>query len=248
MTRASRTVQVLIGAAVLCALWQIIGQTKLLGLSFPSLTTVVGALFAPSRAPLFLGAISATAFSACLGLLIGGIAGLFLAGGRQTLKSTRPGLDRLAALIHAIPHIAIAPVMIIVFGRESAPIAVASIAAFFPVYAASTTAFAAAAQSHQDLFSVLGSSRLNRLLRLDLPTAVPGLAEALKLAAPSAVLGAVVGEWFGAPRGVGLLILSSAENYDVPLLWAAALLSTFMALVVFGFFAFLQQAAIRSFT
>jgi ABC-type nitrate/sulfonate/bicarbonate transport system, permease component len=238
----------LIGVVVLCVLWQILGQTNALGPSFPSLTTVFGTLFAPAQSALFLNAASATAFSACIGLLVGGGAGVVIAGLRQTLISTRPGFDRLAALLHAIPYIAIAPVAIIVFGREQAPAAVASLACFFPVYAGSTVAFAAAAQRHQDLFTVLGSSRMARLVKLDLPAAIPGMADALKLAAPSAVLGAVVGEWFGAPNGVGLLILSSAQNYNIPLLWSAAILSTVMAIIGFALFAVLQHAAMRRFT
>ncbi|MCZ9884927.1 ABC transporter permease [Arthrobacter sp. B2a2-09] len=248
MKRSLRLIQSIAGAVILCALWEVLGQTKVLGPSLPALSTVLGTLFAPNRAKLFTTAISATALSAALGLLIGGGSGALIAGARQTISWTRPGLDRFAALIHAIPQVAIAPVMVIVFGRAGSPIAVAAIAAFFPAYAASTRAFAAAAQSHQDLFTVLGSSRSARLLRLDLPAALPGLADALKLAAPGAVLGAVLGEWFGAPKGVGILILSSSQNYDIPLLWAGALVSTLMALVGFGVFAAVQNAATRRLT
>lgn len=248
MTRATRPVQVVLSAVVLCALWQIVGQLGLLGPSFPALTTVAGLFLSPARTPLLLDAIAATSASAVAGLTIGAAIGMSIAGVRQALPVTRMGLDRLAALMHAVPQIAIAPVMIIVFGREGAPIAVASVASFFFVYAGSTVAFATATQTHQDLFSVLGSKRADRFLRLEVPAATPGLADALKLAAPSAVLGAVIGEWFGAPRGVGLLILSSAYNYDIPLLWAAAILSALMAMVGFALFAAIQHVAARRLT
>lgn len=247
MKAGARGLQIAVGAAVLCVLWEVLGRFHVLGPAFPALSTVVSTILAPYRSGLLLSAVGATAVSAALGLLIGGGLGAAIAAVRQTLISVRPGLDRFAALVHAIPQVAIAPVLIVLVGRENAPIAVASIAAFFPAYAASTRAFAAAAQTAQDLFTVLGSSRRSRLLRLDLPAAFPGLADALKLAAPGAVLGAVLGEWFGAPRGVGLIILSSSQNYDIPLLWAGALLSTLMAMVGFGIFALLQQLATRRF-
>jgi NitT/TauT family transport system permease protein len=243
----SRTTQIVVSAIVLCALWEIVGRLALVGNSFPALSTVLTTLIDPIRTSLFLRAIGATATSAMVGLLLGAGSGIGIAALRQTFLATRPGLDRFAALIHALPQIAIAPVMMVLVGRENAPIAISAIAAFFPAYAASTRAFAAATQVHQDLFTVLGSSRGDRLRRLDLPTALPGLGEALKLAAPSAVLGAVLGEWFGAPRGVGLIILSSSQNYDIPLLWAAALLSTVMAMVGFGVFATLQKTLTRRF-
>lgn len=247
MSVAARAFRALAGALVLCGLWQVAGQTGALGPSFPALSQVAATLLSPGYSTLFLGAIASTALSACLGLVIGGGLAVVVAGVRQTLASTRAGLDRLAALLHAIPYIAIAPVMIIVFGRDTAPTAVAALASFFPVYAGSTVAFAAAPQTHEDLFSIFGSSRTTRLMMLHAPTALPGLAGALKLAAPSAVLGAVIGEWFGAPQGIGLLILSSAQNYNVSLLWAAAVLSTLMAMIGFVLFAGVQSAAVRRF-
>mgnify|MGYP005814451491 CR=1 FL=1 len=247
MKSASHTLQMAAGAVILCVLWEAVGRLHLAGPALPALSTVLATLVAPHRTGLFLGALKATTRSAGLGLLIGGGAGVIIAAVRQTLPSTRPGLDRLAALMHAIPQVAIAPVLVILLGRANAPIAVASIAAFFPAYAASTSAFGVAASTHQDLFTVLGSSRSSRLLRLDLPAALPGLADALKLAAPGAVLGAVLGEWFGAPRGVGLIILSSSQNYEISLLWAAAVLSTLMAMVAFGVFGVLQRVAARRF-
>lgn len=248
MTVSSRTLQVVLGAVLLLVLWEVTGRLQLLGMSFPAFTTVVAELFAPHRRVLFGGAIGATASSAALGMLIGGGSGILIAATRQAIRITRPGLDRLAATIHAIPQIGIAPVLIIIFGRSDAPIAVSSIAAFFPAYAAATRAFASAAAAHHDLFTVLGSSRVHRLVRLEFPAALPGLADAARLAAPGAVLGAVLGEWFGAPRGVGLLILSSSQNYDIPLLWASATISALLAMIGFAVFTALQVAAARRFS
>jgi len=247
MRRNRQTLPIAIGAIVLVALWEIIGRTQFFGTTFPPLSKVYEVLASGQRQRLFLTAIGATASSAGLGLLIGGGIAILFAATRQAVLVTRPGLDRLAAAIHAIPQIGIAPVMIIILGRENAPIAVACIATFFPAYAAATRAFSAAASAHQDLFTALGSSRMDRLTRLELPAALPGLFDALRLAAPGAVLGAVLGEWFGAPRGVGLIILSSSQNFDIPMLWAAAVLATLMAMIGFGFFTIVQKAAARRF-
>lgn len=199
------------------------------------------------RHRLFSNAIVATTRSAVLGLVIGGGIGIVNAAIRQIVMLMRPGLDRLAAAIYATPQIGIAPVLVIILGRENAPIAVAAIASFFPAYAAATRAFSVAATSHQDLFTALGSNRIDRLCRLELPAAFPGLADALRLAAPGAVLGAVLGEWFGAPRGVGLIILSSSQNYDISQLWASALIATLMSMAGFTLFSLLQRAAVRRF-
>ena len=199
MRRNRQTLPIAIGAIVLVALWEIIGRTQFFGTTFPPLSKVFEVLISGQRQRLFLTAIGATASSAGLGLLIGGGIAILFAATRQAVAITRPGLDRLAAAIHAIPQIGIAPVMIIMLGRENAPIAVACIATFFPAYAAATRAFSAAASAHQDLFTALGSSRMDRLARLELPAALPGLFDALTLAAPGAVLfGALLGGWVGA--------------------------------------------------
>lgn len=236
------------GAILMCLLWEVFGRTHFFGPTFPPLSEIFGVLISEGRHQLFYEAIVATARSSTFGMLIGGGIAISMAAMRQTLHPTRSGFDRLAAAIHATPQIGIAPVMVILLGREQAPIAVASIAAFFPAYAAATRAFNVAAASHQDLFTVLGSSRVDRLLRLELLAACPGLADALRLAAPGAVLGAVLGEWFGAPRGVGLLILSSSQNYNIPLLWASAVLATLMSMVGFAIFSLLQKAAVSRFS
>jgi len=247
MKRSTHAIPIAVGAVVLIGLWELIGRTQFFGMTFPPLSEVFATLLSGQRQRLFTTAIGATASSAALGLLIGGGCAILIAATRQTLTPTRPGLDRFAAAIHAIPQIGIAPVLVIVLGRENAPVAVASIATFFPAYAAATLAFSAAAAAHQDLFTALGSNRMDRLLRLELPAALPGLFDALRLAAPGAVLGAVLGEWFGAPRGIGLIILSSSQNFDIPVLWASAVLATLMAMIGFGFFTMVQRAAARRF-
>jgi ABC-type nitrate/sulfonate/bicarbonate transport system permease component len=48
------------------------------------------------------------------------------------------------------------------------------------------------------------------------------------------VLGAVLGEWFGAPRGLGVLIVSAMQNYQINLLWAAAMLAALVSMISFG--------------
>lgn len=246
--RNARALQFLLGAVALLAIWELVGRLELFGPTWPTLTAVLAEIYAPGRAEFFAMAAYSTAWSAAGGLLIGGAAALLLATLRQVVRVLAGGLDRFAATLHAVPHIAIAPVLIVSLGRAEAPMAIAALAAFFPAYVASAAAFSASAGVRNDLFSVLGSGRLQRLMRLQIPTALPGLLDALRLGAPGALLGAILGEWFGAPSGVGLVIVSSAQNFQIEQLWAAALLATVMSIVAFGFFSLLQHAARRRLT
>ncbi|MET1044964.1 MAG: ABC transporter permease subunit, partial [Microbacteriaceae bacterium] len=107
---------------------------------------------------------------------------------------------------------------------------------------------AGASATHQDVFSVFGSARSTTLLRLQIPVSLPTVFDGLALAAPTAILGATIGEWFGAPRGLGVLIVSAMQNYQVLLLWAAALTAALLSLAAYLVAVRLQSGAVRRFT
>ena len=70
---------------------------------------------------------------------------------------------------------------------------------------------------------------------------MPAFVDGLRLAAPGAVLGAILGEWFGAPRGLGLLIVSAMQNFQIALLWSAALLAATVSILAFVAFGALER-------
>jgi len=78
-------------------------------------------------------------------------------------------------------------------------------------------------------------------LHLDLPAALPAIVTSMKLAVPAALIGAIIGEWFGAPRGLGLLILNAMQNFQVPLLWSAVLLTAMVSLSLFSVLTLLER-------
>ncbi|MHB1783331.1 MAG: ABC transporter permease [Acidimicrobiales bacterium] len=245
--RTSTALQYAVGTALLLALWQVFGATAAFGQTVPSLASVLAALGNATERPILFPAVGATVLSALAGLAIGGGGALLAAAVRHSVQFAREGIDRSAATVHAIPAIGVAPVLALAVGRSTTPVALAALATFFPVYITASAALGAAQSAHQDVFSVLGASRLQRLRRLQLPAAVPGLLDALRLGAPGAVLGAVLGEWFGAPRGLGLVIISSAQNYQIVQMWAASLLTTLLSLVAFAGASALQIVTRRRF-
>jgi ABC-type nitrate/sulfonate/bicarbonate transport system permease component len=230
------------GLALFLIAWQWIGSQRLLGSTWPAFDVVVAYLFDPSRRGLFMRAVAASFQSAGIGFLIGCLAGLLFAAIARMWPTMRPGADHTTAVIHAIPQVALAPVFIIVSGPEAAPAAIAALNVFFIVYVAASSGFAAATRAHHDLLTVLGASALGRMWRLDLPAALPSLASGLKLAVPAALVGTLIGEWFGAPRGLGVLILNAMENFQIPLLWSAVLLTLCASLLLYAASGLLERA------
>ncbi len=79
------------------------------------------------------------------------------------------------------------------------------------------------------------------------PNALPSLIDGLKLGTSAAVLGAILGEWFGAPAGLGVLIVSSMQNFQITLLWSAAFLGTAMSAAGYFVLVIVQQKLLPRF-
>ena len=223
----------LLGALVFVATWEVIGRSGWWGESFPALSTIAAAFDTEARRDLLWRSLARTAESASIGLAIGALVALALACAGNLWSSLRAGLDSLATSIYAVPAIAFGPVLILVAGPQATPIVLSALSAYFPIFVALDSGLRFAPPAQRDLAAVLGASSARAFFRVDFPAAIPAFVDGLRLAAPGAVLGAALGEWFGAPRGLGVLIISSLQNVRIPHLWAAALLCVACSLVAY---------------
>jgi ABC-type nitrate/sulfonate/bicarbonate transport system permease component len=245
---ALKAAYALVGAALLVLAAQLIGQFQLAGRAWPPLTDVVSYVMTPGGASLLWRNTLVTLSSAAQGFVFGALVAVLGAALALVVPVIRPGLDRFAAILHAVPTIALAPLLITTVGREDAPAVIAALSVGFVMFVTMASGFANTSPAHQDLFTVIGANRARRLARLELPRAVPAFFDGLTLSAPAAILGATIGEWFGAPMGLGLVIVSAMQNYQMALLWAAAMAATIMSLLAYLIFIQLQRVAMRRFT
>ncbi|MBV9581730.1 MAG: ABC transporter permease subunit [Chloroflexi bacterium] len=243
----SHALQALAGFVLLGVAWEIAGQTRLLGPSWPPLSRVAAALTSPTNFGLFQRGLSATLGEALLGYVIG----IGLAAVSAMLCMLVPRLYapiyRLSAILTAIPIVAVAGLLVSVLPREACPVAVAILAVYFTGFVAILAGFESASPVHQDLLTVLGATRQVRFFRLQAPAALPALVDGLKLGAPAAVLGAIVGEWFGAERGLGPLLVSSMQNYRIDIMWSAALLGAGVSMLVYGLLGVVERRVAADF-
>ncbi len=236
-----RLVLGLVGIGLFLAMWQLIGVYKLAGLTWPPLTVVLAFLTDPSKTTLFVRAASATFTSVAIGYVSGIVAGIAFAMLGHVVASLKPGLDRLIAVIHAIPPIALAPLFMVLVSRDSTSAAISGLVVFYMIYVATTSGLTASSAAHRDVFRALGATAVTRFWRLDLPAALPAVVSGMKLSVPVAFIGGIVGEWFGASRGLGLLMVSAMQNFQIPLLWSAVLIMTITSLVLFGLMSLLER-------
>ncbi|WP_210480091.1 ABC transporter permease [Naasia sp. SYSU D00948] len=244
---ALRRLYPVLGVIALVVLVEVVGRFELAGKSWPPLTEVLASLGQPGRLDLVLRSLGATAVAAAAGLVLGTVLATAGAALGLLVPVARPGMDRLAAILNAVPLIALAPLLIMTVGREGTPTVIAALGVGFVMFVALSSGLLAASRTHQDVFTVLGAARLTRLRRLQFPAALPYFLDGLALAGPTAVLGATIGEWFGAPSGLGVLIVSAMQNFQIPLLWSAALSATLLSLLAYVLFSRVQVLAARRF-
>lgn len=236
------------GVLILVVTWEVAGRSGAFGSSWPALTTVLEVYRDAAMRDLLTRALTTTLGEAALGYVIG--VGLAVAAGSAgvLLPRLRGLIESAAAGLNSIPWILLGPLLVLVVPRWMGPVAIAALAVFFAVFIAVTTGLGAAPAAHQDLLSALGATRLGRFWRLQVPAATPEFVDGLRLAAPAALLGAIFGEWFGADSGLGLLLITAMQNFQIDLLWATALLGVLVSLAAYGGFSLARWSAWRRFT
>ena len=106
--------------------------------------------------------------------------------------------------------------------------------AFFPIFSGALTGLKAADPDLERLFDLYGASRLQRLLRLRLPSAVPYLLEGHKVAAGLAVIGAIVGEFVASQKGLGYVIVTTQSSMNTSVAFAALIWISVVGLLLYG--------------
>lgn len=154
-----------------------------------------------------------------------------------------------AVILQVTPVIAIAPLLLIYLPQPLAVLACAWIVAFFPVLANTTLGLRSVDHNLVDLFTLYGASRLQTLVRLKLPAALPYMLEGLKIAGGLALIGAVVAEIAagsaGAGSGLAYRIAESGYRLDIPRMFAALILLSVAGVVVFAALSLLSYLVLR---
>ena len=163
-----------------------------------------------------------TLFEAAAGFLLG----LGAAVPLGTALARWRWLERLVAPYivgsQAIPIVALAPLIVLWFGTGVLPkVLVAALVAFFPILANVVVGFKGVDPRLGELMAIMGANRWQRWLVLDVPAALPVIFAGLRVGLTLSVIGAVVGEFAGADRGLGFLVNWAKGLFDAPLMFLA---------------------------
>jgi len=187
-----------------------------------------------------------TILEAFLGFVFGNLVAILLAIWFVHSSTAEKAFYPIAVFIKAIPIIALAPILVLIFGNGLAPkIIIAGLICFFPTLVNMVQGLKSASPAMLDLMRVLSASNTEILWKVRLPSSMPFLFAALKIAATSSVMGAIVAEWIGSSFGLGALIIEATYNFRSPLLYATVVIAAVLAVVLFFIVSVVEARMIR---
>lgn len=182
-----------------------------------------------------------------LALIIGVALAVVFAQSRMIERALFP----YAVTLQVTPIVAIAPLILIWVGLDNAERAVlilATIVAFFPILANTTLGLRSADRQLHELFDLYGASRWQRLLRLQLPAALPYLLAGMKIAGGLALIGTVVAEFAagsGTSTGLAWRIIEAGNRLQIAKVFAALALLSLIGIAIFGLLSALEHFSLK---
>jgi ABC-type nitrate/sulfonate/bicarbonate transport system permease component len=175
--------------------------------------------------------VSATVLGLVIATLFAGICAMAFVQSSTVASASMP----ILIAIRSTPVAAIAPLAMLILGRGIATsVLVVVMVAFFPILINMMRGLQAVGTQSLELLHVYGASRWQIIRMLRAPASLPYLFTGLRISGATAILGALLAEWITGNRGLGLLILESAEMREVDVLWAAIILAVVIAVTLFS--------------
>ena len=235
----------LLGIVLVLAYWELhIRLFRVPYFLMPAPSGVWQALF--EEWPALQRNVLVTLIEALGGFLVGNGVAILLAILFVHNRPVERTLYPIAVAIRTVPIIAIAPLLVLLLGNGYAPkIVIAALISFFPTLVNMVRGLEAVEPSALELMRVLSANRVQVFFKLRLPSSLPFLFSALKIATTSCVIGAIVSEWIGADTGLGYLIVVATFQFQTGLLYAAMAVGSFLALAFFAAVVLLERLVVR---
>ena len=216
-------------AAILLLIWEIVGRLDLVaGGALPGISEILIRLWVDwGDYPRHIGA---TLYASSMGFLIGNALGIG-AGVLFALSPTALRLFRgVNIAVFALPPIAIAPILVLTLSGMAPRIALAALGVYFVTMTATVIGLSQADSRATDVIRAYGGTRWDILRRVQFRGALPSILAGLRVAAPNAVLGAILAEFGGGGRwGLGAYLLGSLGRGEPDRLWGIGLVATLIA-------------------
>jgi ABC-type nitrate/sulfonate/bicarbonate transport system permease component len=220
---------------VICGLglvWQICAQTKLISPAvLPAPSRIIQALWTDRR--VVWDNTLQTVLETLIGLGIAVVLGVLSACAIFLSSKLRKAVYPLLVISQTVPLIALAPLLLVWFGFGLMPkVVIVVLYCFFPITIAVADGLAGVDRQLVDLLKSMRASRWQTLRYVQLPTALPAFFSGLKISSTYAVTGAIVGEYVGAYRGLGIYMQAAAHSGAIDLVFASIFVIVLLSLIL----------------
>lgn len=214
-------------------LWEIVIKVfKIPPYLIPSPFSIATDFIADIQSLLFHASI--TLWEATLGLMIAIILGITIANVFVWSSTLEKGLYPLAIASKTTPIIAMAPLLVLWFGNGSlSKVVAATLIAFFPILVNTVKGLKTVDGEALELFESLTATKIQTLTKLRFYSALPYIFSAAKVSTSLAVVGAIVGEFVGANKGLGYLILVNSYHLETVKMFSAVIAAAILGILLF---------------
>ena len=240
---------VLLAAAIFVVAWQgivVIGDYQTFILPGP---VVVADRFVTGWTdgiigPHFLMTLTEVALGLLIGSTAGILTGILLARSRLAARMLSPYI--VAA--QATPILALAPLIALWFGTGlGSRLLICALICFFPIAVGTMVGIRSVDPKLVEMGRSVRATRWQRLSRIEVPSALPQILGSMRVGVTLAVVGAIVAEWAGGDRGLGVLInLSRGSMFDIPLMFATLITIALLGVVLYLIVVAVERRLVRT--
>jgi ABC-type nitrate/sulfonate/bicarbonate transport system permease component len=216
----------LIGFALLLVLWEVLALTVFnsVGSGVPTPVSVVTQFWNDLTSGLYGKNVGQTLKEAADGYAVAVVAAVVLAIAFVQVPVIEKSLLRLAVASYCLPLIAVGPILSFALSGDRPQAALAALLVFFPMLVGVVLGLRSADPASLDVVYAAGGGRWSQLYKVRLKAALPSTFAALQIAAPSAILGAIIGEYLGRqPTGLGIMMIDAESSLAISRTWGVAL-------------------------
>jgi len=199
----------------------------------PAPTAVAASLAGGIRTHLYVEHFGVTLYEALAGFLIAAASGIVIGAVIAQFRLVERTLYPYLVALQTMPKIAIAPLIVVWFGFDtSSKVVIAATVAFFPVLVNVVVGLKTIDAGKLELMRSLRATRWQTFRLVQFPNALPFVFAGLDVAVVFSVLGAIVGEFVGAQRGLGNLILQFNMTLDIAGVFAVLIMLSLMGVAL----------------
>lgn len=238
-----RYTPVLVAGVVLLAIWEFVpaalGVSKLL---IPPPSAIAASLAVLAARDLILGNLLVTLVETLGGFAIGSAMAVVVAFLITRSAIVERGLMPYLVAVQALPKVALAPIIVVWIGIGiESKIAIAAIIAFFPVLINAIVGFSTVETEKIELMRSLVASRWQEFRIVIFPNSLPFIFAGLNVAIVFSITGSLVGEFIGADRGLGNMLMQLNYNMDISGMFGILVVLGFLGVLLHGIVRFFQR-------